>query len=148
MVIIERDLTTPQGIQNEMKRLTASIGLPGAHACIVISSCGGDIGISLDANWCNSQYGKDEKIGYAKGETFAEMISDAERIIANWRITRKEGAIRRMALAIIELTDEHAECTRALLRNKGFTDSDMDAYTDAACARASEMCANAPFTVV
>lgn len=149
METIERnDLTTPNGIQAEMKRLEKMIGTPGAHASIVLDSNVGTADICLDANWCRSSYGPDVRISRVKGETFAEMIASAEQAIRNWQVTRYNDVIRKLALAIIELTDEHTLCTETLLRGKGFSAADIVEYSERACARASEMAGAAPFRVL
>jgi len=52
-----------------------------------------------------------------------------------------------MALAIIDLTDQHGRCDRAMLTRREFSGAEVDDLKDAACQRASEMSANSPFSV-
>lgn len=69
-----------------------------------------------------------------------------------WASTRKtvwrDDLIRRMALAVIDLTDQHGKCTERLLRGRDFTRDDVIEHHEAACVRAGEMSGNAPFRVV
>ena len=57
-------------------------------------------------------------------------------------------AIRRMALAVISLTDEHGTCTEAALIRQGFTADQVADLHEAACERAGLMCHGVPFVVV
>ena len=80
------------------------------------------------------------------GETWPEAVAKAQAWIAARPKVERNAIIRKLALAIIELTDENGRCTVAMLRAKGF-DSDEIALHAEACQRASEMCANSPFCV-
>ena len=91
--------------------------------------------------------------GHIKGrhffaKDFTAAFAAAEAHVAGRALIRPAELIRKMALAIIEITDEHTKCTEALLRAKGFSAADIASTKDAACVRASEMCANAPFVVL
>jgi len=142
METIERDLTTPAGIQAELKRLAAILGGKCNISLNFWTYCGKpNIYVCLDVTASSS-------IARIEGDTFAEMLDKAEAAIHAYIPAQRNATIRKMALAIIELTDEHTECTRTLLRGKGFSQSDIDAYSADACARAGEMCGNAPFRVV
>jgi hypothetical protein len=148
METIERnDLTTPSGISAELERLQKMIGTPGAATWIHLSADNATH-ISVYANWCRSTYGDDVKIGYIEGATFAELTANAEQAIHNWKATRHNDVIRKMALAVISITDEHTECTATRLKAAGFSESDITTYHEKACARASEMAGAAPFKVL
>ena len=56
--------------------------------------------------------------------------------------------VRRMALAVISLTDEHGTCTEAALIRQGFTADQVADLHEAACERAGVMCHGVPFVVV
>ena len=141
METIERDLTTPAGIQAELKRLAAIVGGSCNVSLNFWTYCGEpSINVCLDVTTSSS-------IAKIEGGTFAEMIDKAEAAIRAYVPAQKNAMIRRMALAIIDLTDEHAECTRTMLRSRGFIQGDIDAYSAGACARAGEMCGNTPFSV-
>jgi hypothetical protein len=78
--------------------------------------------------------------------TFPEAILAAQTWIANRPKVERNATIRKLALAVIECTDEHGKCTVAHLRAKGF-DSDEIALHAEACQRAGEMAGNVPFSV-
>lgn len=145
MEMIERDLTTPAEVCAELTRLQKAVGTPNAHASIVLGNYG-SADVSLYASWCGSA--KEEKIGAFGGDTFSQMLQNAWIGLDAWRVTRKNDVIRRMALAIIELTDEHTECRQRDLERKGFSTADIAEYQERACARAGEIAGNAPFVVV
>jgi len=81
------------------------------------------------------------------GETWPEVISKARAWIATHATVHRDSRIRAMALAIIDLTDQHGRCDRAMLMRRSFSGAEVDDLKDAACQRASEMSANAPFVV-
>lgn len=61
-----------------------------------------------------------ENGGYYKGETFSEAFANAR---ADIRLALDDGRakrVRKMALAIIEITADHDACTDAHLRTAGF----------------------------
>lgn len=138
MTTIERDLTTARGLYTEQKRLG---DLAGRHVSIGVCSIGAEVYIQSGKTTGTPDY------KFFRAETFEEAITEAETHIAALRVLHQNTVTRRMALAIIEITDEHTRCTEALLRGKGFIQADIDTYRDAACERASEMCANTPFSV-
>ena len=78
--------------------------------------------------------------------SWPEAIAAAQAWIAARPKVERNAIIRKLALAIIELTDENGRCTVAMLRAKGF-DSDEIALHAEACQRASEMAGNSPFCV-
>lgn len=84
---------------------------------------------------------------FFRGDDFAGPLAEAEAWINNRATVRATETLRKMALAIIEITDEHGSCSRRLLGIKGFSEADIDAVSGAACTRASEMAGNAPFSV-
>ena len=81
------------------------------------------------------------------GPTFTDVLDRAESWIdANAAVTRN-AAIRKMAMAIIGLTDEHGSCTLRDL-SRQFDPAIIVAYREDALARATEMAGNAPFSIV
>ncbi|HQT89115.1 MAG TPA: hypothetical protein PK677_11260 [Acidiphilium sp.] len=82
-----------------------------------------------------------------RADTFEGMIASAERAIVRWKVSRHDGIIRRMALDIIDLTDQHVTCTDKLLRGRNYSISDITEYWERACDRAGEMAGCAPFKV-
>ena len=51
-------------------------------------------------------------------------------------------------VAIVDLKDQHGEVTDRLLRARDFSAAEIAEFHEAACVRAGEMCAGAPFVVV
>jgi hypothetical protein len=80
--------------------------------------------------------------------TWSGVFTAAYAWAATYDTVRRNATVRRMALAVIEVTDEHGICTETLLRGKNFIAGEIVEFHEAACVRASEMCANAPFRVV
>lgn len=138
---IERDLT-PAEVGRELKRLLAKVNGRHPFASLMITAAG-TCEVSVTGNLCGPV---DDAIR-GRGETFREMLADCERNLAASAGQRRETLIRRMALAIIDIADEHVTVTAHLLRAKGFRDDEIKATHEAACTRASEMCGNAPFVV-
>lgn len=79
--------------------------------------------------------------------TWPEAFAAARAWIANHATVHRDNRIRAMALAIIDLTDQHGRCDRAMLTRREFSGAEVDDLKDAACQRASEMSANSPFSV-
>ena len=80
--------------------------------------------------------------------SFDGALSDAYEWAHTHVALLRNTITRRMALAIIESTDEHGKCTETHLLGRLFSADDIATYRDAACARASEMVGNTPFEVV
>ena len=79
---------------------------------------------------------------------FPALFAAAEAWIKDRSVVDREKSIRKLALAIIGITDEHGTCTSRLLRGQGFAADEIAALHEAACERAGEMCLGAPFRVV
>lgn len=90
-------------------------------------------------------FGKTERT--INGASWPEAMDAARQWIANYKITSRDTTIRKMTLAIIELTDEHGKCTSAMLTRREFSADQIEAFHELACQRAGEMCGNAPFRV-
>jgi hypothetical protein len=84
--------------------------------------------------------------GKVDGADLEAAILAAQTWIANRPKVERNAVIRKLALAVIECTDEHGKCTVAMLRAKGF-DADEIALHAESCVRAGEMANCAPFTV-
>lgn len=81
------------------------------------------------------------------GRDWPEAFAAARAWIANHATVHRDNRIRAMAMAIIDLTDQHGRCDRAMLTRREFSGAEVDDLKDAACQRASEISANAPFSV-
>ena len=83
----------------------------------------------------------------ARGDTYRELIADCEERWAIHSDLHASTTIREMALSIIAITADQGECSDAALRAK-FDAADVDRYGDHACAEASSMASNGPFSIV
>ena len=99
---------------------------------------------------CVAPYGicNDSNRWYAWFETWPEAIRAAYAHAATLGPVQRNATIRRMALAIISLTDEHGTCTEFALIPHGFTVDQVAELHEAACELAGGMCSVAPFVVV
>ena len=80
--------------------------------------------------------------------TFDAALTLAEAWAATYEPIRIDAIIRKLALDILDLKDQHGVVTVAMLRGRGHSQADIDAHKDAACVRAGEMSAGSPFEVV
>ena len=80
--------------------------------------------------------------------TWPEAIRAACAYAATHAPVQRNANIRRMALAVISLTDERGTCTEAALIRQGFTAGQVADLHEAACERAGLMCHGVPFVVV
>lgn len=141
---LKDEIIKPVELQAEMKRLKKMI--IGNYPWVHLSICDDCCSLTVRHDWPSRSGGEIAIVEFGNG-SFHEGIKKAEAEIKDWKIRSVETNIRKLALAIIETTDEHTHCTAALLRAKGFSANQITEYHAAACARASEMCANAPFVV-
>jgi hypothetical protein len=82
------------------------------------------------------------------GATWSEAFRKARKWALTGGVVYSNATIRRMALAVIEITDEHGECTEARLIAKDFSREAVLTFHALACQRANEMCHGTPFSVV
>lgn len=74
-----------------------------------------------------------------------------EAIRAKWEkysAVHKSRIIRKMALAIIEITADQGACSEAALRSAKFSDEEIKFYGAKAAADADEIAAGGPFKIV
>lgn len=79
--------------------------------------------------------------------TFAEAIAKAEAGIRENSAAEIAEIVRKMSVAIMEITMESGRCTDAALRVEGFRQAEIEAHHAAAVARAEEMAGSGPFSV-
>lgn len=85
---------------------------------------------------------------HLKANSWTEVFAAAHEWASTHKAVRRNAIVRRMALAVIEISDEHGACTETLLRGKDFAAAEIVEFHEAACVRAGEMAGNAPFSVV
>lgn len=139
---IEEAAMTPAALGEQCDALADLLG-QGASVRVGVSryaKVSYEVNISLEAT------GIPYKVFFAP--TWAEAFAQASAFAASQRVVLRNTLIRKMALAIIELTDEHGECAAIRLTGKGFSPANVAAYHQAACVRAGEMAMGAPFAVL
>lgn len=75
-------------------------------------------------------------------------IAAARAWVTSQAVVNRNATIRRMALAIISLTDEYGACHRDALIRQKFSAGNVNEFQAAACERANEMCNGRPFVVL
>jgi hypothetical protein len=133
----------------ECNRLRAAFG-PKAEVHLMVQDGrygAGDTSVYLSVR-PTGEYNRDSPYLTYRGRAWADAFSTAHKDASSYFTVLRNATIRKLALAIIEITDEHGHCTEVLLLSKGFPSTDIADFHVDACVRASEMCANAPFRVV
>jgi len=82
-----------------------------------------------------------------RADTYRGLLAAAEAEWATRSDLHAVETIRKMALAIISITADQGECSDAALRAQ-FDAADIKRYGDKACAQATEMASNGPFSIV
>lgn len=91
--------------------------------------------------------GSDARIS-VEAATFAEAV---DKLGCAWEARRSladKATIRKMALAIIEITTDQGECSDAALRGAGFSQHQVAAMGALACSEATRLAAGGPFSIV
>lgn len=132
---------TPKDIQTALNMLRKRIG--------------GDAYVSVDITYGNEPpisgciyprgITKSNRIGI-KADDWPEAITKLNEAWNESRERLQDDLIKRMALAIIRLTEECGECTDQMLR-ADFGHGDVTAYLERAVEMADKMAANGPFSV-
>lgn len=79
--------------------------------------------------------------------TYRDLLAAAQAEWATRSDLHAVETIRRMALAIISITADCGSCSDAALRAQ-FNAADIKQYGDKACAQATEIASNGPFSIV
>jgi hypothetical protein len=115
---------------------------PNASVNIAISDYEGWVYISMNPHGVCNDTGRE----VIRGEAWPAAIQAAHNWVASRPKVERNAIIRKLALAIIEITDEHGKCTVEHLRAKTFISAEIALHAEA-CVRAGEMCQGAPFSV-
>lgn len=139
---IEEAAMTPTALGKQCDALAELLGQNASVRVAVARYARADyvVNVALEAT------GIPYKVFFAS--TWAEAFAQASAFAASQRVVSRNTLIRKMALAIIELTDEHGECSAIRLKGKDFSAADIAAHHQAACVRAGEMAMGAPFAVL
>jgi len=81
-------------------------------------------------------------------DTFLEAVEKLERAWEARKSLADKHTIRKMALAVIEISTDQGECSDAALRGAGFSHHQVAAMGEAACAEATRLAAGGPFSIV
>lgn len=132
---------TAADLSTHEKALRAALG---ARGDVYVSAVAGGASVALyPGGICSSS--RDSK--HFRAPTWPEAFAAARAWIATHATVHRDNRIRAMALAIIDLTDQHGRCDRAMLTRREFSGAEVDDLRDAACQRAGELAGNAPFRV-
>lgn len=135
---IEHDYTTAAGLKAACRDLIRPLGHRATATCLVGNN------YSSTATVLISFGPLSENIW---GQSWDDVFADARKWVSGRAAVARNTTIRRMALAIIETTDEHGKCTVPLLSAKGFDAEEIREFHATACERAGEMAQGAPFSV-
>ena len=129
-------------IQNECTAIAKSVG-PKAYVSVTVKN---DVGLPVSACCYFDGIVGDEK-AFTLGKTFEEALRSLRNVVESRRAEREAKTIRAMAVSIIQLTADYGECTDAALRAE-FSNSELEAYGEAAIEQANQLSANRPFNIV
>ncbi len=141
-----RDLTHAEA-RDAFKTFARSIG-PRCDKSIGLETSSWDkLPEALSATfWIDGITGNGQRFVVRAG-TYRDLLAAAE---AEWADRSDLHAItvtREMALAIIAITADQGECSDAALRAT-FDAADIKRFGEQACAQATEMASNGPFSIV
>jgi len=114
------------------------------------------VGISVSANRSRpvvmASFYPDDIIGRhhvdAEGDSFEEAIAGLRKAWDDAKHLADKNTIRKMALAIIEITGDQGACSDAALRGRGFYQPQIDRCGPLACEEATRLAAGGPFSIV
>jgi hypothetical protein len=136
---------TPTEIKSALEEIRAE-GSAMAYISLSVSISYHNSGSVISASFYPDDITGQHKI-HAKGDSFAEAI---ENLRAKWNEEKSlanRNAIRKMALAIIEITTDRGECSDAALRGAGFHQVQIDRIGLLACDEATRLAAGGPFSI-
>lgn len=142
------DAMTANDVLTSIRDLAKRVGTKTAMVSVVISESTFSDAAPIYLSIRPDGYASGSRPHTVNGNSWSEAFEAARRWIEQSKTVRRDTTIRKMALAIIELTDEHTECTAAMLKRREFSDEQIVEFHVAACVRAGEMCSGAPFRVV
>ena len=134
---------TPREIRDTANKMAANIG---ERAKVYVGFKDNDMPItgSIYTNWpAGSPAVK------VDAEDWAELFGLLQEAWVAHHDEYCSRVTKKLALKIIQITDEQGECTDAALRGGwDFTGAQVDEFGDAACAKADEMAGRGPFEIV
>lgn len=134
---------TPVEAQRALAEIAAEAG-PKSYASIVMSS---DRGKAIYITLAIGGLLEKHRIS-AQADTFEEAIDLLRKGWDDAKHLADKNTIRKMALAIIEITSDQGECSDAALRGAGFHQPQIDRIGSLSCAEATRLAAGGPFSIV
>jgi hypothetical protein len=138
------DAGLAETVVSEIDRLVAALGRPKADASVNIMRRAGPNKVFLMV------YPDGIGVGETKffdAPTVAEAFANAHIWAASHNQQRLDTLVRRLAMAIIDLTDATGEATAEMLAERDFRPGEIAEFHEFASARASSMAGNRPFAV-
>ena len=133
---------TPREIRDKANEMAKNIG-ERAKVYVGFSDRGLPITGSVYTNYPTSS-----PVVRAEAEDWSEIFSLLQEAWAAHHDEHCRRMTKKMALRIIEITDDQGECTDSALRGIwDFTDADVQEFGPGACAKADEMAGRGPFSI-
>lgn len=132
--------------RNECARLAALVG-PKCEVFINISGHRSDDAVCSISVYSSGMIDT-RKAERFPGKTFAECFDAANEYCIGATDKYTADLVRRMGLAIIDITDRLGACSDLNLKAENFSRDEIASYHIQACEAASRMSGNAPFAVV
>lgn len=136
---------TPAEIKDRIEAFAKSIG-PKAYVSISVSTGYDASGLVTAILWPEDIIGKHRVT--AQADTFSEALDKLEAAWDDARDLADKNTIRKMALAVIEITGDQGRCSDAALRGADFSQQQIDRLGSRACAEATRLAAGGPFEIV
>lgn len=132
-------------IHTELKRIQALIG---TSAYVGVDVNVGSYDSSKTSACCYPKgVGRSDSFR-TEGSTFREVLEKLEARWVEQQETYESETTRRMALAVIDITNRLGECSDAALRGDGFDHTEVKRFGPTACTLATEMAAGGPFEII
>jgi hypothetical protein len=136
----------PSEIRDALAEIRAE-GSADAYISLSISISGHSSGHEISASFYPDDIIGKHKV-HAKGESFEAAIKNLREKWDEAKGLADRNVVRKMALAIIEITTDHGECSDAALRGAGFYQGQVDRMGTLACEEATRLAAGGPFAIV
>src|SRR5690606_29705401 len=114
---------TPAEIKDRIEAIAKSIG-PKAYVSIIVSTGYDTHGLVTASLWPEDLTGEHHVT--ARADTFAKALDKLEAAWAGARDLADKNTIRKMALAVIEITGDQGQCSDAALRGADFSQQQID----------------------
>jgi len=144
-------VSSPMTAADAAKSFTAFRDMVGPKADVYVSLNTSRYGREtepLSMSLYNRGSTMDKLLFRVDASTFDGLLSAAQAKWAEHEDQYAIDTIKAMALDIIRITDERGHCSDADLRAGAFVDDEVIRFGEQACAKAAEMAAKGPFSIV